>query len=456
MKRILFLLFLLLPGPLHAQRVNIPPVERDTLDNGLTILLMRYTKVPVVTLRLVVPGGSAADPEGRTGAASMMADLLREGTTSRSSAAIASEIDFMGGTLFAGAGLDYCAVTMEVMSKDFDAGLDLFSDVVLNPSFPEEEINRERNQRLAGLEGTKEDPSSIASVVFTRYVYGDHPYGHQSQGTTGSLQELKREDLVRTYRALFVPDGAVLAVVGDIPPDEARAKLSAAFEEWSGARAHSGDSAAPVPLKGTTVVVVNKPDVTQTQIRIGNTGIRANDPDSFPILVANSVFGGGFTSRLVDELRVKRSLTYGAASTFSSSLLGGSYVISTFTRTETTREMLDAIMEQLNMFRASGPTAAEVLKAKNYLVGIYARGLQTPGALATRLTDREVYGYPEDYLSTYVERVRGTAMDEINRVIRQRFLADDLLYVLVMPYLGPVDLPGLPAPEVLGLDEAIR
>lgn len=440
-----------------AQEVNIPPMDRDTLENGLTLILMRYDRVPVVHLRLMVRGGSAQDPADKPGVASLMAALMKEGTMSRSSSDIADEVDFTGGYVSTGAGLDYCAVTMEILSKDLDAGIDLFADVALNPSFPETELDRERKQRFADLEGMKEDPSAIASRVFTRHVYQDHPYGRQTGGTSASLAMITREDLAQFHQATFMPGNAVLVVVGDFDPVALKSSLAGVFGSWRPGETKQMLPGAPVSLTGRKVIVVDKPDATQTQIRIGNTGVPMNDPDRFTLLVANTIFGSGFTSRLIDELRVKRSLTYGASSGFPSSLAGGTYVISTFTRTETTAEIIKVILDQIALFRSHGPTAGEVGKAKNYIAGGFARGLQTPGTLATRITDGELYGFPPDYLQTYIEDVNGVRLDEMKRVIGERFLIDDALIVLVMPASArPAMLEEIGSVSVIGLDAAVE
>ncbi len=449
------LLLLLLPfAALQAGQINVPAMERDTLDNGLTIILMPYHKIPVVNLRLMVRGGSAHDPEGLPGVASMTTALMREGTTTRTATQIAEEIDFIGGSLSAGASLDYCAVNAEVLSKDIDAGLALFADVVLNPSFPPEEVERERKQRLAGLEALKEDPSELASTVFTQEVYNGHPYGRRAAGTASSLGALTRNDLQEFYRSVFVPGRSVIVAVGDFAAADMLDRLRRAFGSWKMEKGIDLNLAGPKPLEGKHVLVVDKPDATQSQILIGNIGVDIRNPDYFPLLVANTVFGGGFTSRLVDELRVKRSLTYGAYSGFPSSLAGGTFVISTFTKNETLTEMLDAIMEQLARYREDGPTEEEVEKGKNYLAGSYARGLQSSGTLASRITDVELYQFPPDYLETYIERIRSVQSSDIRRVINDHFLINDLLFVVVTPAGdGVAKVEKFGEVRVIGLDD---
>jgi zinc protease len=432
MPRLTILLFLSI-SVAFGQKVHIPPVSRDTLANGLTVILMEYRKVPLVDFRLMVKGGSAEDPEDLSGVGSMMASLMREGTLTRSSTEISEAIDFIGGSLSVGAGLDYCAATMEVMKKDVDTGLELFSDVILHPSFPDDETDRERKQRLARLDALKEEPSAIASTVFSRRVYGGHPYGRQAAGTKASLKVIRRDDLVASYRNMFLPNNAVLAVVGDFEAKEMFRKLKERFEGWERGARKPLQAGAPRALNGRHLVLVNKPDATQTQIRVGNTGIDIRNPDLVPLQVANTIFGGGFTSRLVEELRVKRSLTYGASSGFPASLLGGTYVISTFTKNETITETIDVLLAEVARFRNKGCSKEEMVKAQNYLAGSFARSLQSPEALASRLTDIELYGFPKDYLERYIERIRSVKQTDIERVVKERFLLDDLLMVLVTP-----------------------
>ena len=432
MKQIAALVILVSSAAL-AQKIQIPPVERDTLGNGLTLLFMEYHKVPLVHLRLVVNGGSVGDPDSLPGIASMTAGLMREGTATRSSNQIAEAIDFIGGSLSVSAGQDYCAANMQVMSKDLDAALELFSDVILNPAFPEEEIDRDGEQRLAQLDAIKEDPSEIASLVFRKKVYGAHPYGRQTGGTRQSLEAIGRDDLVRFHKRFFVPNNATIAVVGDFRKTEMLQKIKNYFGGWERGERQRNDVKSPSLVPGRTVVLVNKPDATQTQIRIGNTGADLQNPDRFALEVASTVFGGGFTSRLVEEIRVKRSLTYGAWCGFPANLWGGSYSIGTFTKNETLVETIDVIMTELRKLREKGITKEELLKAQNYIAGDFARGLQTPEALASQITDIELYGYPRDYLETYIQKIRNVQQGDLQNVIKKYFLQDDLVFVMVGP-----------------------
>jgi len=428
-----FLILLLATSIALGQKIKLPPAIRHTMDNGLTVILMEYKKVPVISFRMVVHGGSVLDSTGLEGVASMAASLMREGTDTRSSTEIAQAIDFIGGSLSVSAGEDYCAANAEVLKKDASTGLELFADVTLHPSFPPDEIERERKQRLANLEGLKENPSSIASMVFSRNAYGTHPYGRQSFGTKTSLGMIGRQELLDFYRRVFVPNNATMVVVGDFSSAEMLEKIKAAFGNWAQREKVDIAVTQPARLQGRKIVLVNKSDATQTQMVFGNTGIDIKSTDYVAVQVANTIFGAGFTSRLVDELRVKRSLTYGARSSFSASLYGGAYSITTFTKNETTNETMDVVLDEIRKYRTIGATAEELKKGQNYIAGIFARGLQSPEALAARLTDIELYGFPKDHLQKYIQKLRAVTLDDVQRVVQKYFLLDDLLIVLVSP-----------------------
>ncbi|MFN0157415.1 MAG: M16 family metallopeptidase [Bacteroidota bacterium] len=454
MKRLILLLVIFSSIGL-AQKIQVPPATRHTLDNGLTIILMQYKKVPVVHFRLVARGGSAEDPAGLEGVASIATSLMREGTTTRSSNDIATAIDFVGGSLFASAGVDYCAIRGEVLKKDLDTGLDLFADILLNPSFPEEEIERERKQRLASLDALKEEPGSIASRVFTQALYGSHPYGKQL--TRVSLDGVTRDHLVQFHHRIFVPNNSVLVVVGDFAEQEMLALLKQKLNGWQRGETSAQSFPLPTPGEGRRLVMVDKSDATQTQIRMGNVGIDIKNPDFFAVAVANTIFGSGFTSRLVEELRVKRSLTYSASSNFPANLFGGSFSISTFTKNETTGETIDVILEEVKKYREKGATPDELTKAHNYLSGGFARGLQSPEALAARMTDIEFYGFPKDYLESYIQKLKSVTLADVRRVVAKYFAYDDLLFVLVAPAestRGAVEKYG--AVNVMSLDDAVK
>ncbi len=462
MNKIAPVLFLLLLAAAQTaasgnDAVNIPPSTSVTLDNGLKVVMMEYHRLPIVEMRLTIGGGTSLDPDSLTGLAGMTAELLRQGTATRTATQIAEQVDFIGATLGTGADDDFFSISTEFLTKDMETGLGLFADVVLNPTFPREEIDRSRSQRLAGLEQAKENPRAIAAVAFAKAVYGNHPYGRQSDGTAASLPRITRDALTAFYRSTFLPNNSLLVAVGDFRPEDMLARIKGAFGGWKPGAMPALPSAKPEFHTGRRVVVVDKPDATQTQIRIGNTGIGILNPDRIAITVANTILGGGFTSRLVDRIRVKNSLTYNIGSSFSAGRIGGSYLISTFTKNQTVRKTIDLTLAEVKKIRDDGVTAEELSKAKNYIAGSYARSLQAPDDLAERLSMSIFYGFPDDYLRTYVSRVNSVTSDDVLRVLRKYFEYDNLVFVLVTnPGETKSQLDGLGPITEITLEKAIE
>jgi zinc protease len=437
--------------------IQIPPFSSHKLENGLTVVLMEYHRLPIIEVQLMVHGGSSVDPDTLVGLASMTAGLLRKGTINRSATKIAEDIDFIGGTLNAWAGVDHFSVSSEFLKKDADGGLELFAEVVLSPTFPSEEIERERSQRLASIEQIKEEPGAIARLYFSRLVFGTHPYGNPTVGTTASLKKMSRDVILKFYKETFLPNNALLVVVGDFQTAEMLAKIRRMFGSWIRGTPRQMMAAQPAVHTGRRVVVVSKPDVNQTQIRIGNVGVSITNPDRFALEVANSILGSGFTSRLVEEIRVKRSLSYGANSAFPSYRQGGMFVVSTFTKNPTTRQTIDVALEEIRKFREKGVTKEEVLKAQNYLIGIFARELQAPENLAANLSEMIFYGFPPDYLETYVARIRAVTVEDVKRVANQYFHYDNLIILVVTnPQETQESLMGLGPIEAVELNQVIN
>jgi zinc protease len=417
-------------GVAQGQAIKLPPVTRTTLPNGIRVVLMEYHRAPTIAVNAYFPGGTSMDSKEKAGTASLTADLLRKGTETRTAQQIAESIDFLGGSLAAGAGDDRLAVYLNVQSKDTDAGLDLFADIIRRPTFPVEELQRERKLSLDALESIAEDPESVARRVAMETVYAGHPYGNDP--TVSSLKAVEREDLVTYHRRFIVPDRMIVVAVGDFKTADMLAKLRSRFGDWP----QAGTTLPQVPTvkaAGKKLILVDKPDATQTQVRWVRVGIPRLSPDYFSAQLANAILGGGFTSRLIDEIRVNRSLTYGIGSGFSELRFGGSFNVSTFTKIETTRALIDATQAVLRRTAASGLTQAELTKVKGYLAGMYAIAVQTPEALAAQLGEIAFYGLPSDYLQTYLPKLRAVDLQQANRIAREYFSPDAMSLVLVAP-----------------------
>ena len=421
-------------GPPSAA-VTMPTVTERVLANGLTVLVSEYHELPIMRFHLLVPGGGAYDPAGKEGVAELTAALLDQGTTRRTAEELAREVEFLGGDLGADAGTDFSTVTGEFLSKDLDAGLDLFSDVVLHPSFPPDELRRAQGLALAGIVASRENPAAIAEVCFARYVYGGHPYGHMSQGTEASLKRLQRRDIQAFYARHYVPERAVLVVIGDAATDALFAKIEKAFGGWRRGSDTLTRPPEPTRITGRHILLVDKPDATQTHIRIATSAIARTDPAYVPANVTSNILGGGFGSRLIDELRVKRSLTYGAWAGFAARQVPGDFRVGTFTKVETTGEALQVALDVLRKFAAGGATPEELARAQSLLTGQFPKQLETPGAVAGKLAELQGFGLPRSDLEGYPARVTATSLADVQRLASKYVSTTDVAIVIV----GPAD-----------------
>jgi zinc protease len=421
-----------MPGGGAPRPYPFPKAATRTLANGLRVFVVSDSEQPAVTVRLVLPlAGSIHNPAGKPGVAEMTANLITQGTAKRTAQQIAEAIDFVGGTLSATADSDGSYVTVTVVKKDLGTGLDLLADVTRSASFRDEELERRRQQALSGLRVQYADPDYLATVIFRRRVYGDHPYGLPDEGTPESIRALQRDDLVKFRDAWYVPDGALLAFAGDITPEAAFAAAEKYFGDWAKKETPATSPPPPAPAKGVRVLLVDKPDAVQTQIRVGRLGIPRASTDYIPVLVANRIFGGGFNSRLSTEVRIRKGLTYGASSAFDSRLRAGSFVAATSTRTEATVEAAKLIVSLLEQMATGAVTAEELNFARDYLAGVYPIQTETPEQVAGRILTAVQYGLPADYNETYQQRILAVGPEQVKAVASKYFAAGDAEVVLV-------------------------
>ncbi len=435
----------LLAAPAGAAAFRLPPHTKTTLENGLTVIVMPTRRLPLVDFRLVARAGAVNDPAGKEGLAGLTAELLTQGAGTRDARQIAEDIAFVGGTLDASAATEQVVVTCEVLRKDFAAGLELFSDVIARPTFPEAEFKRKQSETLGAIAAQKDDPGTVANNELGPFLMGESPLAHPVIGYAKTVGALTRDDVVAFHKRFLVPDRCILAVVGDVDAKAVLAALERAFADWKPSGEEPADSYAPLPRDGgRQVLIVSKPEVTQSQIRLACGGVPRNHPDYFAITVANTILGGGFTSRLVNEIRVNQGLTYGISSRWGMHRNAGTFTISTFTRNEKLRKAVDATLGVVKQLVDEGPTEPELAKARRYLTGLYPLGLQAPDALATQLATVEFYGLPSDYIETYTGRIEAVTMADVKRVLKERFCTDDLkLLVVSNPKTAQESLAGL-------------
>lgn len=411
--------------------LKLPPYKKVKLKNGMTLLLMEQREIPLISFSFIIKTGSTADPAGREGAASLVAELLRKGTKTRSADQLSAELDFIGGQLGVGATLDYTSGRAEFLKKDLSKGLDLLADAMLNPTFPQDEVTKLLKQRLDGVRAAKDQAQGVIGSYFNAYLFGNHPYGRPAGGDEKSLAAITREDVARFYEASYTPSNTILAAAGDFNAAEMERILTGKFGGWTAKNAPSVNPPEPAPAQGKRLLLIDKPDATQTFYQIGALGIARANPDRVYIQVVNTLFGGRFTSMLNDALRVSSGLTYGARSSFSENRARGPFVISTFTRNATTEKAIDMTLDILKRLHEQGISEADLKSAKAYIKGQFPPQIETTDQLAAQIAQLEFYGLGEGEINNLNARIDAMTIDDARRVIKQYFPLDNLVFVLI-------------------------
>ena len=418
------------PQPLPTREVNFPPYEVRTLSNGMRVVVVLHHEQPAVSMRLLVHAGSAQDPEGQTGAARLTASLLDQGTTTRSALEIADQIDSIGGAMGTGSGSDLTFVNAVVMKDSFDLAMDLLADVVRNPAFAPDEIDRQKQQTVSSLRINSEDPDWVASVLFDRLVFGFHPYGLPSSGTPETLTRITRADLAAFHRRYFVPNNMILALVGDLTSEEAFAAAERVFGAWPRTEVPVVRPIDPPPPT-RRVIVVDKPDAVQTEIRAGLLAIPRNHTDFLAFDLAVKILGGEGANRLHNVLRSERGLTYGASADTEARKEAGDLIAETDTQTETTAEVLRLMVDEFERLRRERVFGRELAGAQAYLAGSFPLTIETPNDIATEVLNVLFYELPLDEIGTFPRRVQAVTPDDIQRVAQLYVRPDRLSIVLV-------------------------
>lgn len=411
---------------------RLPEREKRSLPNGLDVYLLPRGPLPLVAARLVVRAGSAFDAPGRFGLADFGARLFRRGAGGMTADQLSDEVELVGASMGGFANEENVVVSMSTPSRHLEPMLEVFAKLVMAPDFPEIEVELARRRTLAMLANELDDPASLADRALVRAVWGDHPYGHEASGGKADVDRFTLDDLRRFHRERLGPRIAQLYLVGDLEPDQVMRWVERSLGAWSG-----GPPTPPsVPQwrgieRPGHVVVVDKPEQTQAQVRIGARGVQRGHPDYFPLLVMNTVLGGGFTSRLVTEIRVKRGLSYGAGSSYEMLTGSGSFSISSFTRTETVDTLLEVALAEVAKMRARGPTARELATVQRYIAGLYPSRLETNEAIAGAIADVVCYHLDDEWLSAYRERVSAVTAKEAARAAKVHLFDDERVIALV-------------------------
>lgn len=409
---------------------HVPAVHR--LANGLRIVLVERHNLPIVRLYAIVKVGAEADPSELPGTATMVAGLLPEGAKHRSAYQIARAIDQAGGSIDTGAGWDESYVNVSVLADHKELAFDLLGDLLIHPDFARKEIRRLREQTLSALDVVDQDPSYVADVVLRRILFAGTPYAHPEDGTRKSIENVTREDLLNFHAKYYVPSRTILAVVGDITEPEGLSLATKFLGNWrNGPDQPVHPQLEPRPLHSREVVVVDKPDAVQTEIRVANLGIARSSPDYFALSVANQVLGGPAANRLFDVLRTEHGLVYGASSDLDCYSSLGAWVAKTSTRSAETVKATQMVLDEIARLRDRPVRQWELQNAQDYLVGHEALRFDSASQVANQILEMMLYHLPADYWNQFPQKIRALSAADVLAMTRKYLDPDDAVIVLV-------------------------
>jgi zinc protease len=441
------------PGPPRA--ANIPTPTDKTLANGLRVIVIPKQGVPLVAARLLIKTGGEADPADKAGLADMTASLLTKGTATKSAEEIARGVEALGAAIESGAGWDNSYVALSSLANNFGEAMTYVADVVRNPTFKADEVDRLREQNIDALSVNLKDPAQLARFVANRVVYGGGPYGHNLGGTPKSLESVKPEDAVAFHAKWYRPDNAIFVVAGTITPDAAIAIAEKSFGDWkaSGPMPESagGGAGATQNQEKPRVVVIDMPDAGQAAVMVTRRGLARTDPAYITSQVTNAVLGGGYSSRLNEEIRIKRGLSYGAGSGFDFRREAGPFFASAQTKNESAGEVAGIINEQLSAMTSTSVAESELTPRKAVLLGNFGRALETEAGLVSRVATLALYGLPLGDLAHYISDVQGVSAAQVKEFAGAHFGDENVVIVGDVKKFGDEFKKRFPNAEIIPL-----
>ncbi len=406
-------------------------VTRFELAGGGTLHVAESHAVPLVSITIAVRSGSSFDPPGKEGAAKLAFRMLRRGSRTHTAKDIEDELDRLGAELSTEVSVSSSAIHGQVIERNLGAFVDLLGALIAEPSFPDDELERLRRETLAELIEARDNDRSLAQVAFRQAMFAGHPYGRSATGTRPTLAGLTNEDVRAAYRTHFVQGNLAFGFSGDIETSRA---LS--FAERLAGKLPTGPRLPekvyePTRTPGRRLVFVDKPERTQTQILIGGLGTSPHDPDHIPLSVANAIFGGSFTSRLMKEVRSKRGWSYGAYSRLAVDRQRQAFSMWTFPAATDAPGCIGLELELLEAFVSKGVEAKELSFIKKFLGRSYAFDVDTASKRLHQALDVEVLGLPADYYAAYLSHLEAVTAAQANEAVKARLSTDDLLVVVV-------------------------
>jgi zinc protease len=437
------------PAPLPPRVISIPTPHETTLANGLTLVVVEDSRLPLVSYRLAFRVGGAFDPPELPGLTDLLAGLMPEGTTSRTSKEIAEEIARMGASISAGANSDYTIVGASALSQFNHPVMDLLAEVALEPSFPENEVALAQQNTKESLRQQRAQPSFLASEMVSRIMFGEHPYSVVAP-TPESIDRFTRDEFVEFHRNKLVPNNAVFIVVGNIQYDDILQRTESLFSTWQRGEDVVANFPAPPVRTKRAAYLVDRPGSAQSNIVIANSGITRTSPDYFPMLLMHTVLGANASSRLFMNLREDKGYTYGAYSNLDARRSGGTFRTTAEVRTPVTGDSLKEFFYELERIRNEPVSAKEIADAKSYLTGVFPIRLETQEGLTDQLVQIKMLNLPDDYLDRYRDRVQAVTVEDIQRIAQKYVKPNEAALIVVgdgasvleqiKPYCGDIEV----------------
>ena len=410
---------------------KMPTVKTFKLSNGLEVQLLEDHRFPFTSINFGFRTGSSQEPVEKSGVAEFTAGLLTDGTEKKSSKEIASEVEYIGGAIRSSSDLDYGLLSGSCLSPYADKLLDIMQDILLHPSFPQDELALKKANAIQALTMKRSEPDFLIEERFSKVVFGDHPYSVVSP-SENDINKLTRNDLIDYHAKHYLPNNAVLILVGDFQADKIQSMLEEKFGKVCQPSKVPVVQAANIPQqKGRHIYLVDRPGSVQTSIKVGNLGVKRNDPDYFSMLVTNQILGGTAHARLFLNIREDKGYTYGAYSKLAPRKAAGSFYAEADVRTEVTSPSLHEFLTELERMRSAPVKEEEIKAAKNYLAGSFQLGLETQGGIAQRLLEKKLFDLPDDYLETYADKVMAVSIGDVQKAAAKMIDADNLVICAV-------------------------
>jgi zinc protease len=439
------------PAPTEPRPYHFPHITRETLPNGLRVLVAQHKNAPLASFRALVRSGADHDTKATAGLASITADLLDEGAGSRDAIRLAEDLGVLGAALGTGADWDASYVSVDALARNSEPAFEIVADVTARAMLPPDGLERVRAERLNELLQQRNEPSAIAGKRFSSLLYGTGTYGNSIAGNPESVGRITIDAVRAFYEQHYVPNNSAVIVSGAVAPGQVIDLVRRTLGDWQRGPEPPRPAISPRPIDATRVYIVDRPQAVQSEIRVGHLGVPRTCEDYFPLSVMNSILGGVFNSRINLNLRERHGYTYGARSQFAFRRHAGPFVVAAPVRNEVTTQSVSEMLSELRRIRTGDLEPRELDDVKSYLMGVFPATVQTASDIASRLVDMELYGLPEDYFDRYRENIANVTKEDIAHVANKYIDPERVLIVIVgnaNEIREPLGTLGLPVHEL--------